>query len=157
AMLPESGGGEPRLVSKALLGSSGAGAYALDVSHQMEGYAAARVRLPIDGRREIRYGTPIQNVEVAWENYIDGTSGRATIPDAGPIQPDDVKVVGGREVLANALLSVSLRSVFVRPHAPTVSSLTFLLDPAGHAQRFDYPKWPGATDAYPPPVFGDLA
>src|SRR5262249_21970424 len=45
----------------------------------------------------------------------------------------------------------------VRPHAPSVSPLTFLLDPSGHAERFDYPTWPTASDPHPPSIFGDVA
>ena len=60
----------------------------------------------------------MRGIEVAWENFLDGTSGRATIPDAGPFELGDIKT---NRPLAfdTALLSVSLNGIFVRPHSPS--------------------------------------
>lgn len=143
AMLPESGEGPARVVTRPLFGRSPAGSRtALDVSHQMEGYAAARVRFEDDGKGGAKLGVPMRGVEVAWENFLEGTSGRATIPDAGPFELGDVKPKNG-ELFDVALLSVSLRGIFVRPHSPSArSAATFFLEPGGKSQRFEYPSLP---------------
>ncbi|WP_437679347.1 hypothetical protein [Sorangium sp. So ce131] len=165
AMLPESGAGEARVVTRALLPAVPAGArVATSITAQMEGYAAARVRLPGGAAKP---GAPMRNVEVAWENWMEGTSGRGVIPDAGPFEPGDVKVVpraarqppaGARprpgapgaapppeDLFDPALLSVSVRGIFVRPHSGGApSQLTFFYEPSGKLQRFDFPLWPAS-------------
>ncbi|WP_437652295.1 hypothetical protein [Sorangium sp. So ce1182] len=177
AMLPESGAGEARVVTRSLLPAVSAGAgrarVATNVTAQMEGYAVARVRLP-GGAAKL--GAPMRNVEVAWENWIEGTSGRGAIPDAGPFELGDVKVVPdaarqpppaaarpqpGAPAAARprtgapapppedffdpALLSVSLRGLFIRPHSGSAhSALTFFYEPSGKLQRFDFPSWPAS-------------
>ncbi|WP_433934691.1 hypothetical protein AB3662_08765 [Sorangium cellulosum] len=187
AMLPESGAGEARVVTRSLLPAvpSGLGRarVATNVTTQMEGYAAARVRLPGGAAKP---GTPMRNVEVAWENWMDGTSGRGVIPDAGPFELGDVKVVpdaagqpssGARpppgapprrapapppeDFFDPALLSVSMRGLFVRPHSGSAhSALTFFYEPSGRLQRFEFPPWPesgprGSLDVRADAVFAD--
>ncbi|WP_437280644.1 hypothetical protein WME90_08810 [Sorangium sp. So ce375] len=167
AMLPESGAGEARVVTRSLLPAVPAGLgrarVATNVTSQMEGYAVARLRIPGGVATP---GAPMRNVEVAWENWMDGTSGRGTIPDAGPFELGDVKVVpdaaqkqraGARpppgaasrrapvpeDFFDPALLSVSMRGLFLRPHSDSAqSALTFFYEPPGKLQRFDFPSWP---------------
>jgi hypothetical protein len=141
ALLPERGEGEARVSTQRLLGPAPAGArVATDVSHQMEGYAATRVRLP-EGPKLA--GLPMRDVEVAWENYLDGSSGRQRIADAGPFNDRDVKPDNGRALLDTGLVSVTPGGIFVRPHAPeSKNALTFLLDAKGKRETFDYPAWP---------------
>ena len=143
ATLPESGDGPSVVASRPLFGKAQNSAQtALDLSHQMEGYAGARVRFTTDPKGEVKLGSPMRGIEVAWENFIDGTSGRATIPDAGPFELGDIKT--NRSLAFDpALLSVSLNGIFVRPHSPSArSGLTFFLEPGGKTARFDYPGWP---------------
>ncbi|UQA59197.1 hypothetical protein [Polyangium aurulentum] len=141
ALLPERGEGEARVSTQRLLGPAPGGArVATDVSHQMEGYAATRVRLP-EGPKLT--GQPMRDVEVAWENYLDGSSGRQRIADAGPFADRDVKPDNGRDLLDTGLVSVTPGAIFVRPHAPeSRNALTFLLDAKGKRETFDYPVWP---------------
>lgn len=143
AMLPESGDGPATVVSRPLFArAQNPAQIALDLSHQMEGYAGARVRFATDAKGEVKLGAPMRGVEIAWENFIDGTSGRATIPDAGPFELGDIK---SNRALAYdpALLSVSLQGIFVRPHSPSArSGITYFLEPGGKTSRFDYPGWP---------------
>jgi hypothetical protein len=85
----------------------------------------------------------MRDIEVAWENYLDGTSGRARIPDAGVFSDRDVKPDNGRDLLDTGLVSVTPGAIFVRPHAvESKNALTFLIDPKGKRETFDYPVWP---------------
>ncbi|WP_438018942.1 hypothetical protein WMF18_07600 [Sorangium sp. So ce315] len=189
AMLPESGAGssagEARIVTRSLLPAApsgpGGARVATNVTTQMEGYAVARVRLPGGAAKP---GTPMRNVEIAWENWLDGTSGRGVIPDAGPFELGDVKVVpdaarqrpsGARtqpgaaprrapahdDHFDPALLSVSMRGIFVRPHSGSAhSALTFYYEASGRLQRFEFPSWPasgvrGSLDVRADAVFAD--
>ncbi|WP_437601482.1 hypothetical protein WMF28_07795 [Sorangium sp. So ce590] len=174
AVLPESGAGEARVITRPLFPAVPAGAgrarVATNLTLQMEGYAAARVRIPGGAAKP---GAPMRNVEVAWENWMDGTSGRGVIPDAGPFELGDVKVApdaarqpqtGARpqpgprgaaprrapapppeDFFDPALLSVSLGGLFVRPHSGSAhSALTFFYERSGKLQRFDFPSWPAS-------------
>ena len=110
----------------------------MDVSHQMEGYAVVRVRVPAG---EAPKG-PMRDVEVAWENFLDGTSGRARIPDAGPWNEADVKRERGEALLDTALISVTPGGIFVRPHAPESDDpRTFVIDAKGQRTSMEYPNW----------------
>jgi hypothetical protein len=143
AMLPESGDGPPAVISRPLFGRApNPSQAALDLSHQMEGYAGARVRFATDPKGEVKLGSPMRGIEVAWENFLEGTSGRATLPDAGPFELGDIKT--NRPLAFDpALLSVSLQGIFVRPHSLSArSGLTFFLGLSGAPSRFDYPGWP---------------
>jgi hypothetical protein len=146
AMLPESGEGPATVSLRPLFGRApNPTQTALDLSHQMEGYAAARVRFATDAKGEVKLGAPMRGVEIAWENYLDATSGRATIPDAGPFELGDVKT--NRPLsFDTALLSVSLHGIFVRPHSLSArTGATYFLEPNGKSQRFDYPGWPNRS------------
>ncbi|MDI1447138.1 hypothetical protein [Polyangium sp. 6x1] len=144
ALGPERGDGEARVITRSLLGPAPQGAeVAIEVSHQTEGYAAARVRLPPqkspDGPRATG---PMRDVELAWENFMEGTTAKVRLPDAGAFTSGDVKADGARWLLDTALISVTPGALFLRPHAPeSREDLTFLLDPKGKQKTFPYPKW----------------
>src|SRR5262249_50260553 len=75
ATLPESGEGDPKIVTRKLLaarGGSSARHSATAISRQMEGYAAVRVSFSVEKNGEIKPRTPMRNLSVAWENYMDG-------------------------------------------------------------------------------------
>ncbi|MDI1482404.1 hypothetical protein [Polyangium sp. y55x31] len=144
ALGPERGDGEARVITRPLLGPAPQGAeVAMEVSHQTEGYAVARVRLPPpkspDGPRA---AGPMRDVELAWENFMEGTTAKVRLPDAGAFTHADVKADGARWLLDTALISVTPGALFLRPHAPeSRQDLTFLLDAKGKQKTFPYPTW----------------
>jgi hypothetical protein len=131
-------------VTQTLLGSRPAGARAAtSISRQMEGYAAVRVSFPTDKAGEIKPNTPMRNVEVVWENYMEGTSGRARIADAGIFEKTDVVRRGAEDVLETGLITVTVRGIVVRPHSwRSRSPVAFFLDAAGKSERLTLPSWP---------------
>jgi hypothetical protein len=154
AMLPEAApasgpqpkpGPEPeaRVITRPLFGRAPKGVRtALSISRQIEGYAAARVRFAVDAKGNVKLGVPMRDVEIAWENWNDETSGRVTLKDAGPFELGDVKTEHN-DLYDAALLSVTLRGIFVQPHSPSSrSTAMYFIDPSGKTQRFDYPSWP---------------
>lgn len=151
AELPPSGEGPAKVLKKTLFAKAGnPDAYALDLSLQMEGYAAARVRYPADANGEPKLGAPMRNIELAWENYfMDGGPFHASIADAGPIELGDIKT--NRPLFFDtALISVSLQGLFVRPHSPSArTALTFFVEPGGKQQRFGYPAFPARAFGRP--------
>ncbi len=156
ALTKERGEGEATVTTRVLLPAQKAqnARFAMDVSHQMEGYAAIRVRLP----KETGASTPLRDIEVAWENYVDGVSGRARIPDAGALVASDVKHESRRELFDTALISVTPGSIFVRPHNVASSNpLTFLLDPRGKRTTFSYPTWASILPKGAPELRSDAA
>ncbi|MDC3957345.1 hypothetical protein [Polyangium jinanense] len=144
ALGPERGEGEARVITRPLLGPAPQGAeVAMEVSHQTEGYAVARVRLPPPKSPEGPRATgPMRDVELAWENFMEGTTAKVRLPDAGAFTSGDVKADGARWQLDTALISVTPGALFLRPHAPeSRQDLTFLLDPKGKQKTFPYPTW----------------
>ncbi|MDI1432379.1 hypothetical protein [Polyangium sorediatum] len=144
ALGPERGEGEARVTTRSLLGPAPQGAeVAMEVSHQMEGYAVARVRLPPQKSAEgPRAAGPMRDVELVWENYMDGTTAKVRLPDAGTFTSGDVKADGTRWLLDTALISVSPGAIFFRPHAPkSRQDLMYLLDPKSKPRTLPYPAW----------------
>lgn len=136
----------PRVTTRSLFGrsppSGGGTRTALKISRQMEGYAAARVRFTVDAKDNVKLGVPMRGVELAWENWSDGTSGRVTLPDAGPFELNDVRT-DANDLFNVGLLSVSVRGIFVQPHSPSSrGTTTFFLEPGGKTRSFEYPRWP---------------
>jgi hypothetical protein len=161
ALLPESGEGEARVTTRPMLGPKPGGAHlatALSPT-QHEGFAAVRVTVPVDARTgQPRLGAPMRGVEVAWENFLEGTSGRARIADAGVFEKDDVALGEpaarrkGREddpfladALHAALISISSRGVFVHPHARARGAPAFFVDAGGRAQAYEPYVFPTAS------------
>jgi hypothetical protein len=138
AMRPASGPGASRVEARRLLAPlSRPARAATHIAPQMEGYAAVRARLG-EG------GAPTGRLEVAWENWMEGTSGRRELEVDGGL--DDGAVLGAR--LATGLVSVSPGGVFLRPR-PSSRRLVFL-DLKQGVERLDYPDWPASGP------FGDL-
>src|SRR6202044_3613617 len=104
-----------------------------------EGFAAVRAGVPVDGRGALRMGAPLLDLEVSWENYLEGTSGRARVPDAGPLGRDDIRTPSSDE-LETALISISSHGIFVRPHAQ--GGLELFVDPRGRVDRYAPAPWP---------------
>jgi hypothetical protein len=160
AVLPESGEGEPRIVTRSMLGPIPGGQHmAIAISAtQHEGFAAVRVAVPVDAKKHIaKLGAPMRNVEVAWENFLEGTSVRARIPDAGVIEAGDVELGDPAsprgtdearaiiDVLKSALISITSRGVFVHPHAKSRGSPAFFVDASGRAERYEPHTWPTSS------------
>src|SRR5262249_1673354 len=145
ATLPESGEGDAKIVTRSLLGPRAGGAVrtATHLSHQMEGYAAARLAFPVEKNGEIKPGTPMKNVDVIWENYMEGTSGRARIAEAGVLGKTDVSIGMGDYFYDTGMIPVTVRGGVVRPHSTrSRSAAAFFLDAAGKSERFTLPVYP---------------
>jgi hypothetical protein len=99
--------------------------YALAVVRQVEGGAALRYRTP-----EARDSAQILDVEVAWNNLLEGTLRRARIPSAGAYQPGDYIKSNGRTQTAQPnLLSIATGGVYVRLHqAASTDQVAYYLD-----------------------------
>ncbi|MFT3773333.1 MAG: sialidase family protein [Minicystis sp.] len=166
AMLPESGEGDARVITRQMLGPKPGGQHlATSLSPtQHEGFAAVRVAVTVDAKTgKPKLGAPMRNVEVAWENFLEGTSGRARIADAGSIEANDVslgEVPSTRrrnddglltDVLHASLISVTSRGVFVHPHQRAHGAPAFFIDAAGRVVRYEPYTFPSAS-----PVSGAL-
>jgi hypothetical protein len=111
-----------------------------DVTRQMEGYAAVRVRLPGDAV-QLR-GDPA-TLEVAWINYLTGHLVRTALPQAAQSDPRDV-TPGERPHLITGLVSVSPLGMFLQPSAQRDEVM--VLDRGGNiVQRAAYPSWPATS------------
>lgn len=136
ALLPESGDGPARIQTRTLLGRPPAGSHpATRVSLQMEGYAAVRMPEAPKGPSE-RWGGGSARIEIAWENWMDGTSGRRVLDGNTTRGSLDASL------LRTGLVSVSPSAIFVQAHVG--SPLVHFLDAAKGVDRFDYPLWPAA-------------
>jgi hypothetical protein len=122
-------GGKGRIETTALLAPvTNPGAYAFYASTQVEGAAAIRYRAP-----ETSGNAALTGVEVAWENFLEGKSGRGKIPNAGPYAPGDYSrsSVGGQSANVD-LLSVAQGGVYLRAHSRNRSDQpTYFLDGRG--------------------------
>ncbi len=145
ATLPASGEGDARIVKRELVGRRPTkGHSALSISFQMEGYAAVRAAIPSDKDGRIKYGVPLGKIDVAWDNYMEGSSPRATLTDAGTLESSDVAMGNGDMQLQTGLISVSVNGIFVRPHSTRSSSQRqiYFLDGRGKSERLLLPEWP---------------
>ncbi len=147
ATLPESGEGEARVVRRALIGAAGPHTATAISATQVEGYAVLRAAYPVDAAGKPKVGAPLRNVEVVWENFFEGAPSHARIPDAGPLERDDVvQVPGGLDSLLAGMISVSSRGLFVRPHRTHArGGLEIFVDPAGRVERYTSTPWPTTT------------
>jgi hypothetical protein len=158
SMLPESGDGEPSIVTHALLGRRPAGESATEISRQMEGYAAVRAAFPVEKSGEIKVGAPMRNVEIAWENFLEGSLGHAKIPDAGPFEAQDVEGERGERVLSTSLTSVTPHGILVTPHSARAGNrASFFFDTAGKMERVELPDFPSTGLHGMLDVRGDVA
>jgi hypothetical protein len=140
ANLPESGEGDVKVATRALLAARPAsGHMATALSFQMEGYAAVRAAIPWEKDGTTKPGASLRNVEVAWENFMEGSTGRGKIADAGPFDPHDATTDG---VLFPSLITVSVKGLVLAPHAAPSPRSAFLVDLAGKVSRVDLPELP---------------
>lgn len=160
AMLPESGEGEARVIARRMLGPKPGGqrlATAISAS-QHEGFAVVRVTVPVDAKGALKPGSSMRNVEVAWENFFEQTSGRARIADAGPIDAEDVALgapamrrQGGDDehalvdALRTSLISITSRGIFVHPHRKARGAPAFFIDAAGKVERYEPHTWSSSS------------
>lgn len=155
AQWPDRGEGAARITSHTLLGPTPKGAdFAVDISRQIEGYVVSRVRVPEAGKT----GVPMRNIEVAWENFFDGTSKQTTIPDAGLFEEGDIKPIDDLRFFDPALVSVTAGAVFIRPHARDSSDTRlFLLDSKGKRTTPAFLDWKDIASFDLPNLHGDMA
>lgn len=94
-------------------------------THQVEGAAALRFRVPPSGA-----GGSLTDVEVAWDNLFDGQHERALVPDAGSLLPGDfVKGDGIARRAQPDLVSIGSGGIFVRVHRqPREDQVSYFLD-----------------------------
>ena len=127
---------------------------AMAVRPQAEGSAAIRYRFKKRGTDGVEVGSPMRNVEVAWENLFEGPPRRATIPDAGVVEAEDVQGINA-QTTANAnpaMLSVAMGGIYVCPHGscgPEHGTLVFLSGP-GRSRVVAAPSWPTRTSSGEP-------
>lgn len=141
ADIPEAGEGDARVAPKSLLpGHKRPQRFATLVSRQAEGYAAIRVPLPIE-HGALKPSSPMRNVEVAWENYMTGASGRGRIADAGAFDPADVHL-GDFDAIQMSLVSVSVGGIVVAVHRNPLKTKAFFISTAGRAEPVEMPVWP---------------
>ncbi|HEY4120794.1 MAG TPA: hypothetical protein VGM56_23185, partial [Byssovorax sp.] len=143
ATLPDRDAGEARVSTRSLLAAAPRANVATHLSHQIEGYLAMRAPFPVDAKGHFEPRGSMRDVEVAWENFADGSAGRARIPDAGPFEKDDMRF---GTALEPALVTVSLRSAIVRPHSVRSkdTSVYFLRADGGVQRLVDTPAPPRA-------------
>ncbi len=117
AQLSERGEGEARVVRRPLLGAASKSSATFVSTAQAEGYAAIRAEVPLDARGRPATGSALKNLELAWEDLAEGTSGRARVPVAGAVEGGDVTTSSAGAVLHPELVALRSRGLFVRPHA----------------------------------------
>ncbi|MCC6901162.1 MAG: hypothetical protein IT377_19470 [Polyangiaceae bacterium] len=106
------GGAKPAVESVALLPPvAKPGDYALAATTQIEGAAALRYPAPEVGH------TSLKNVEVAWDNLVEGKVVRQRLADAGPVAVNDFQRTGYAAQRAQPnLLSIASGGLYLRIH-----------------------------------------
>jgi photosystem II stability/assembly factor-like uncharacterized protein len=113
--------------------------HAYAVLAQVEGVAALRYRLP-----EATPGkTSLTDVEVSWQNFLEGKAVRARLPDGGAYVAGDYVSTGGRVPRAQPdLLSIAAGGIYLRLHkAPREAQPTLFLD-GRRVEFLSTPSWP---------------
>ncbi len=144
AAIPETAGGESRITKKRLLGPLPAKSkWALAMRPQIEGVSLARMPL---GAMNLRDGTTpwaghrARDVEIAWENLEEGSTGHGRLADAGVLDRTSLAASPRRYAwLQMAMLSVSPKGMFVRSRA---GRDTFFVETSGKVRTFRFPEWP---------------
>jgi hypothetical protein len=137
------GGKTPRLEEVSLLKPARAPSDTAYVATlQVEGAAALRYSVP----GPLSNGAEIRNVEVAWDNLLEGKVHHGILPAAGPYRPGDFEENSGVSQKANpALISISAESVYVRIHnALGDAQPTYFLD-GRTVESLPAVAWPAAT------------
>jgi hypothetical protein len=159
ALLPESGEGEARVVRRPLMGARSPHTATAISASQVEGYAVVRAPYPVDAKGKPRVGAPLRDVEVAWENLFEGTTVHARIPDAGPLEHDDViQTADGLDLLQTGMISVTSHGLFVRVHlGQAKSGQEVFIDASGRVERHPSTPWPSSTAVGPADFRADAA
>ena len=146
ATMSEKGDGEARVVRRPLLGARGKST-ATYVAGQADGYAAVRVPFAADAHGRPTAGSPLRNLELAWENLTEGVAGRARVADVGSLEQGDVASgAGGLNVLHPALVALRARGVFLRVHAAqTKAGQELFVDAAGRVDRHGVAPFPASS------------
>lgn len=116
--------------SELLAPSERAADTAYQATLQVEGAAALRYLLPgAGGSAKNR----LTNVQIAWENLLEGRRGRGIIRDAGGLMPGDFAKGDGAARRAQAdLLSITSGGLYARMHRhPQHNQTTYYLDGEG--------------------------
>jgi hypothetical protein len=100
---------------------------AYQASLQVEGAAALRFRVPTAA------AAPLTDIEVAWDNLLEGQHRRAVIPDAGAALPGDfVRGDGPARRAQPDLVSIASGGIFVRVHRqPQQDQVSYFLNGTG--------------------------
>lgn len=112
--------------------------YASAVLDQIEGIAALRYRVP----QAVPGKTNLTNVEVAWDNVLAGTRGRARLADGGPHVAGDY--VAQPRFAAKAepeLVSIAAGGLYLRLHARSPQQPTLFFD-GTRMDSIPSVKWP---------------
>jgi hypothetical protein len=98
--------------------------HAYQATLQIEGAAALRFRVPTAAT------APLTDVEVAWDNLLEGQRRRAVIPDAGATLPGDfVRGDGPTRRAQPDLVSIASGGIFVRVHRqPQQDQVSYFLN-----------------------------
>jgi hypothetical protein len=136
------GGARPRVDTVSLLApAQRAETQAIYVSTQVEGVAAMRYPTP-----ESSGGANLKNVELAWENLVEGKLVRARVPDAGVYRPGDYARGSGRAQLARpALFSIGEGGLYLRPHYSERDDQTTYFVDGQSVQTVPGVRWPEAA------------
>jgi hypothetical protein len=135
------GGAKPRVDAVALLRPvTRASEYAFLALPQIEGAAALRYRVPDRRGDNVR----LTQIEVAWDNLLEGRVMRGRVADAGNYVPGDFERGAGPAQLARPdLLSIAERGLYLRVHAKgRTSQPTLFLDGKSVLTLPPIP-WPG--------------
>lgn len=116
---------------------------AFHVSLQVEGTAALRYRVPKPGAEPT-----VRDVEVAWDNLVEGRVVRTRLAQGGVYRPGDVDVQKSSTQRANpALVSIASGGLYVRLHsASRDAQITYFLDGRGTEEIPEVP-WPTVEDS----------
>lgn len=144
-----------RLVRETMLGPAKASTQSTQVLPQMEGYAAYRVTVP-NGEARPPSDQKIGRTEIVWESYLEGISGRRTLPSSTTYGEISLSRQPWGWAARLGLLSITPGGILVRPGIlPSKSPNAYFLDPKKKTQTWFYPDW--ATLGVDAAVGGDAA
>jgi hypothetical protein len=106
---------------------------------QVEGAAALRYTFATDADGSARIGSPMR-VEVAWDNQLEGSVYRTTLPTPEPLRAGDVTIANDVATANAAILSITSDGIHVCPHAQC--------DPNSEPSFFVHRR--GAVEVVPP-------
>jgi hypothetical protein len=114
---------------------------AIYVSTQVEGVAALRYSTP-----EATGSGQLKNLELVWENLVEGKLVRARLPAAGPYRPGDYTRGASRAQIARpALFSIGEGGLYLRPHYSDRDEQTTYFVDGQSVQTIPAVRWPAGT------------